>query len=191
MFHLFTREKGIPVKQQNTPKKTTAPSQENPSAAPEALLEGEIEDEYEPPDDFEEQGGEYHPWVNKPKMIGKPFMGILKGRFPKLGKRSKGGFGFTIKLTKTPRGGVPCLTGDPDTGETINVVCRKGDLVSLDHTKGLNELEELIKTGGTYEVYLKIKGVKQLDSGNTFYEWRRAAKCVAPPAPLEDDKTSF
>ena len=175
-------------------KKSAAPAtkEEPKSEVPtQSLADGELADGFEMPEDFQELGGgEFHPWVDKKNMVGKPFVGILKGRFQKQGKKTKGGFGFTIKLEKTPRGGIPCITSDPETRERKEVVCRAGEFISLDHTKSLDELQTLLDGGGVYRVFLKIKEVRKLESGNDFYDWQKGSKCVkAPPRP--DDSPGF
>lgn len=154
----------------------------------------ELDDDFDVGDDYQELGGgEFHPWVDKQAMIGKPFIAVLKGRFQKQGKRSKGGFGFTLRLERVPKGGIPCITSDPETRKPVKLVCRPGQMVSLDHTKALDDLQDLLDSGGVYRVYFKIKEVQTLESGNTFYKWITKAKCVkAPPKPVErEDEPPF
>lgn len=159
--------------------------------APPPLEDDELPDDFVPPEHAQMHGDEFHPWVDKKKMIGKRFVGILKGRFMK--KTKKGGFGFTIQLEKVPRGGVPCSSSEPDPNNkdkrvSVDVVCRGGDLVSLDHTKALDDLQGLVESGGVYRVYLKITELASLGSGNDFYKYEVHSECLKqPPAPVAAD----
>lgn len=156
------------------------------------LADDELPDDFMPPEHAQVHGDEFHPWVDKKKMIGKPFVGILKGRFQKKGKKTKGGYGFTIQLEKVPRGGVPCSSSEPDPNNkdkriSVEVMCRGGDLISLDHTKALEDLQPLLETGGVYRVYLRITELVALDTGNDFYKFDVRSECIKqPPAPVND-----
>lgn len=161
--------------------------------APVAKLEDdELSDDFVIPEDAQVHGDEFHPWMDKKKMLGKLFVGILKGRFQKKGKKTKGGFGFTIQLEKVPRGGVPCSSSEPDPENpekriSKDVLCRGGDMISLDHTKALDDLQGLVESGGVYRVYLKITELTRLDTGNDFYKFEVHSVCLKqPPAPVAD-----
>lgn len=168
------------------------------SAAPAPLEDDELPDDYKPPEHAQVHGDEFHPWVDKKKMVGKTFVGILKGRFMKKGKKTKGGYGFTIQLEKVPRGGVPCSSSEPDPHNKdkrikTDVMCRGGDLVSLDHTKALDDLQPLVESGGVYRVYLRILELIPLDTGNDFYKFDVRSECLKqpPPTPAVDGVPSY
>jgi hypothetical protein len=115
------------------------------------------------------------PWFVKSE--GATVIGILVGRFTFRDGDGKEKAYYQVHLRND---GVVCSKGKGDKKEEI--ICNKGDTVSIDETKALEDLAPFMTDGGKYGVKIVVGSKDKVPgTGRTFWNMSVQKKVLSPP----------